>query len=252
MTHRDELLALKARVEAQAQELDEAKSEIELLRAAHANKTHQLEGLRREVELEAELRAQAAEPPDQADPIDGIGFENDGPPRRPQLRPPNAARDIARSFHLGAMVMVGVAMASGLMMTAAASRHAHMRSAHGPHAMSVGSFDVTPVSPLIRTGTVVETSGPALLDIGETCTISRIPVDAGQFDCRVVVGCGGQILYGADPRTGYVRCDGQEVIEDTNMTAFDGDPAMRLDLARDTVVVEERVGLATQRIRIQL
>lgn len=251
MTHRDELLALKARVEAQAQELDEAKSEIELLRAAHANKTHQLEGLRREVALEAERRALAEEPLEQAD-SDGIGFENDGPPRRPQLRRPNAARDIARSFHLGAMVMIGVAMASGLMMTAAASRHAHMRSMHGPRAMAVGSFDVTPVSPLIRTGTVVETSGPALLEIGETCTVSRIPVDAGQFDCRVVVGCGGQVLYGADPRTGYVRCDGQEVIEDHNMTAFDGDPAMRLDLARDTVVVEERVGLATQRVRIQL
>ncbi|MFK7988599.1 MAG: hypothetical protein AB8I08_21445 [Sandaracinaceae bacterium] len=247
MTHRDELLALKARVEAQAQELDEAKSEIELLRAAHANKTHQLEGLRREVELEAELRAQA-DSPVQSEPNDGIGFENDGPP----LRPPNAARDIARSFHLGAMVMIGVAMASGLMMTAAASRHAHLRSLHGQRAMSVGSFDVTPVSPLIRTGTVVETSGPALLEVGETCTISRIPVDAGQFDCRVVVGCGGQVLYGADPRTGYVRCDGQEIIEDANMTAFDGDPAMRLDLAHDTVVVEERVGLGTQRIRIQL
>lgn len=235
MTHRDELLALKARVEAQARELDEAKSEIELLRAAHANKTLQLEGLRREV---AEEEATA----------DGIGFENDGPPSVP-----SPARQIARSFHLGAMVMIGVAMATGLMVSAAASRRAHFRHVHGGRALALGAHHARPaVAPLVRTGTVVETSGPHLLDVGETCTVSRLPVRAGSFDCRVVVGCGGQILYGAQPMTGFVHCGGQEVIEDRQMTAADGDPAMRLDLARETVLVQERVGLGTQRIRIQL
>src|SRR5690606_12057028 len=61
MTHRDELLSLQARVEAQQRELDDAKSEIALLRAAHAQKTREAEMLRRELdELGADVRPSIA------------------------------------------------------------------------------------------------------------------------------------------------------------------------------------------------
>ena len=44
-----------------------------------------------------------------------------------------------------------------------------------------------------------------------------------------------------------LRADGYEIT-----TARDGDPAMTLDLARGRIVVEERVGLGTQRVEIAL
>jgi hypothetical protein len=49
MTHRDEQLAKDARVEAQALELDELRAELDLTRAAHAQKVREVEQLKREL-----------------------------------------------------------------------------------------------------------------------------------------------------------------------------------------------------------
>ena len=228
MTHRDELLALKARVEAQEREIDEAKSEIELLHAAHAHKTREAEALRREL---AALRDDG-----------GVGEPDadDEPIPRPEL---------GRSLRFAA-IGLGIAMIGSMMLSVAAARHARVQRARMLHAPPLAM--ASDVTPLIRHGEVVGTTGPEVLAVGDRCTVERTPVAAGRFDCRVEVRCGDQTLYGADPRTGYVRCDGREIVRDPDTTAFDGDPAMTLDLAHGYVTVEDRVGLATQQVRIRL
>lgn len=234
MTHRDELLALRTRVEAMERDIDEARSENELLRAAHAQKTREAETLKRRLEA-----------------LHGGGDDGggaDGPPLRPgppRRQPPELQFGRAMRF---AAIALGMTMLGTMMLSTVMSARARSHRAR----MQYGPAPTSQVTPLVRTGTVVETSGPELLEVGDRCTVERIPVAAGPFDCRVEVRCGDQTLYGADPRTGYVRCAGQEVVRDGNTTRFDGDPAMTLDLAHDTVTVEERVGLGTQRIRIQL
>jgi hypothetical protein len=136
-----------------------------------------------------------------------------------------------------------------MMLSVAAARRARVQRARMLYGVPPAG---TTVSPLVREGHVVATSGPEILAVGEQCTVERTPVAAGRFDCRVEVRCGDQTLYGADPRTGYVRCDGREIVRDPDTTAFDGDPAMTLDLAHGLVTVEDRVGLATQRVSIEL
>lgn len=233
MTHRDELLALQARVEAQERAIDEAKSENELLRAAHAKKTREAETMRRELE---ELRAGFDD--------GGLDFDVDGDP------PPRDVEDhhgLARSLHLAAAMVVGIALVGTMMLALAASRHAH----HARVAYAAPP-PAAAVTPLVREGTVIATSGPEVVAVGEQCTVERIPAYGGGFDCRVEVRCGDQFLYGEDPNAGYVRCGGREVVRDRHVTARDGDPAMTLDLGRNVVTLEERVGLGTQRVQIEL
>lgn len=230
MTHRDELLALKARVEAQEREIDEAKSENELLRAAHAHKTREAETLRREL-----ATSRFAPPP-----------EGGAPPTEQR---PDEEVDTSKAIRFAAMAL-GLMMIGTLLMSSvvgARARQARARQMYSPVAMSAAE-----VTPLVRSGTVIEMSGPQVVAAGESCTVERIPVHAGPFDCRIEVRCGEQTLYGHDPRTGFVRCAGQELVRDGNITAFDGDPAMTLDLAQGTVTVEDRVGMATQRVTISL
>lgn len=217
MTHRDELLALKARVDALEQDLDETKAENELLRAAHARKTREVEALKRREE-EDEIAATESPPP-----------------------PP--VTQTSRSSHR--LVMFGFALLG--LLSIAPFLAAHPGPGRGPMATAGGR-----VTPLLRVGTVTESSGPSLPAVGDRCTVERIPVAAGAFDCRVEVRCGGQTLYGDDLRAGFVQCGGQELVRDPNPTAFDGDPAMTLDLAHGVVVLEDRAGLSPQRVRIEL
>lgn len=228
MTHRDELLALKARVEAQERAIDEAKSENELLRAAHAHKTREAETLRRELDAaQRDLTPEQEHPP----PI-----------------PPQQDVDTSKALRFAAMAL-GMMMIGTLVMSSFVGARARQARARMLYAATPAAAHVTP---LVRSGTVIEMSGPSVVAAGEVCTVERIPMNAGPFDCRIEVRCGDQTLYGHDPRTGFVRCGGQELVRDGNITAFDGDPAMTLDLARGIVTVEDRVGLATQRVRIQL
>jgi len=247
MTHRDELLALQSRIEAQERDLDEAKSENELLRAAHAGKTRQVETLRRELE--------AQQPPD--DPPEAEEFQGSGPEVEPDLAADALMRmrrrEVAQSMRVGLVGLTFLAML-GSMMLLSPSRYAHQRRVNLVHGMPMAgtSAVASAVTPLIREGSVVSTSGPQVVDLGTECTIERMPAFAGAFDCRIEVRCGDQTLYGSDPRAGYVQCGGHEVVSDRNMAAIDGDPAMTLDLARGVVTLQERVGLATQRVRIEL
>ncbi|HJL16438.1 MAG TPA: hypothetical protein RMH99_12325 [Sandaracinaceae bacterium LLY-WYZ-13_1] len=235
MTHRDELLALKARLEAQERAVDEARSENELLRAAHAQKTRELETLRRE--LHSLRDGDDVGEPDASHDPDGTTEEADG------------WRGGGRSLHLVVAAAVGLGLIGSMMLALAASRHARYHRVPLAHA---APSTAAPVTPLVREGTVVSTSGPEVVQVGQTCTVERMPAYAGRFDCRIEVRCGEQTLYGADPHAGYVRCGGREVMRDSHMSAIDGDPAMTLDLARSTVTLQERVGLGTQRVTIEL
>ncbi|WP_157070194.1 hypothetical protein [Sandaracinus amylolyticus] len=230
MTHRDELLSIQARVDAQQRELDEAKSEIALLRAAHAQKTREAEVLRRELD-EHRGGVRAAHEKSDATKLDAAEHDVEG---------------LRWSMRLGASIMAGVALVGSMMLAVGASRGACHGGARAYAATS------TAVTPLVRDGHVVATHGPEVVATGEQCTVERMPVEGGGFDCRVEVRCGGETLYGTTFDTGYVRCGGREVVRDADVTARDGDPAMTMDLARGRVIVEERVGLGTQRVEIAL
>lgn len=224
MTHRDELLSLQARVEAQAREIDEARSEIELLRAAHARKTREVEELRRALCGEAARGDGWAE----REPAIARGARGDEGAYR-------------RSFGLAAALIGGAALASTMLIAAGAGRP-HRNPSRAP----------TPfVSAFERVGHVVS-GDPAVADVGAECTVRREPVDEGAYDCRFEVRCGDRVLYGASPETGYVRCGSRLVVRDGNFTARDGDPAMEIDLVTGRVVVEEQLGLGTQRVEIAL
>jgi hypothetical protein len=220
MTHRDELLALQARVEAQSRELDEAKSEISLLRAAHAQKTREAEALRRE------LSARHGEDA----PPDGTSASDDSMRER-------------RSFGFGAALIGGVALTSAMMILAGGPCGAHRTQI--PRATAVDAFE--------RVGHVAVGSDPAAAIPGEVCTVRREPaLVGGGFDCRVEVRCGDRTLYGASPETGFMRCGGRRVMRDRQFTATDGDPKLELDLRSGTVIIEEQLGLGTQRVLIEL
>ena len=75
----------------------------------------------------------------------------------------------------------------------------------------------------------------------------------GDLDCRVVVRCGERVLYGESSMTGYASCGVvPSRVVDSGTSSEDGDPAMTLDLASASVTVEERAGLAVQRVEIAL
>ncbi len=233
MTQPDELQALEARVEEQRREIEEMRSENERLRAAQADATDEAEALRDELQRQAPS----------AGPSAPYGYDAPLGARFDGWKGPNAAPGRG----LRAMgLLLGLTLLGSMMLSNAISLQAR-----GPRGGLPMAADA--VQPMVWTGTVVETTGPHVVAAGESCVIERHAVSlGGPFDCRVVVRCGEQTLYGADPRTGFLSCGGRELVEDRNTTRFDGDPAFRLDLPRGEVTVEERVGMATQTVRIQL
>lgn len=220
MTHRDEWLAIQARVEAQERELDEAKAENELLRAAHAQKVREAEQLKRELAAVRGLDG----PPGSGGAGGAGGTERDiGAPRR--------------AFGALAGMVAGSAMLGAAMITLGAPP---------PHRARVAT------TPMVSQHAGTVTAGAGLFDEGAACTVRVESVDLRPFDCRVEVSCEGHTLYGATANTGYVRCHGGATIRDTGFGAQDGDPRLELDLRRGRVVVEEQLGLGTQRVAIEL
>jgi hypothetical protein len=235
MTHRDEWLALQARVEAQAREIDEARSEIALLRAAHAQKTREAEQLRRE--LRASQPELGERDPTQDDREGRSPFE-----RSDHGEPPEGA--VRRAFGAAAGVLAASAIFAAMLGATAASRGRARPIARAMHPMSAIAG--------VHLGRVVSDGAPELVAPGDTCTVEVTDVAAGPYDCRISVRCGEHTIYGATLDTGYVHCAGRAVVRDMNVTARDGDPAMELDIAARRVVVEEQLGLGTQRVEIEL
>lgn len=219
MTHRDDFLAIQARVEAQERELDEARSEIELLRAAHAQKVREAEQLRREL---AGLRGH---------------HESEGESEG-SLSPRNARR----AFGVLTGMIAGSALLGAAMITVGAHHPMRARARARARAMAAATVE--------RTGTVV--SGGGLFDAGTPCTVRMEPAAAHPLDCRVEVSCDGRAIYGVTPETGYVRCSGRRAVRDGALSARDGDPRLELDLDSGRVLVEEQLGLGMQSVEIEL
>ena len=243
MTHRDELLALRARLEAQSRELSEVKAESELLRAAHAQKTRALERLRAEREDPEGIEREGADPHLEDDDVWA-----DAPPppdsvARDRARA-YAERELRRPFAVAAMAMAMTAlMGSFIVAIGVPARHRAARDAMATSRISAVG--------IVRVGTVVS-GDPAVASVGEACAVSVLPTEGSHYDCRVEVRCGEHAIYGRTADTGYVRCAGRDIVRDAEFTARDGDPAMERDLVRGRVVGEEQLGLGTQRVEISL
>jgi hypothetical protein len=236
MAHRDDVDALRARLEAQERELRDAKAELDVLRAA----VHRDRG--------SDASAGAAAPFEAPDAM-GLG------PMPSLLEPLRAAT----ARRLGLLVAVGATLLVGamLMTTPCPSRHRRIDVRPAPTAPLGARADVAPAfAPFVRFARVVDPGTPAVLGAGEACAVEVTPVTDSSFDCRVVVRCGDRILYGRDEArggTGYNRCGPvPSLIVDRDVTGDDGDPRLRLDLASGELVVEEALGLGVQRVEFAL
>lgn len=93
---------------------------------------------------------------------------------------------------------------------------------------------------VVRTGTVTKTEGTPPAAAGAACTVDVSPAQSGQSNCRIRVRCAGKLLYG-DGSSGYNKCalkEGRIGRIDDERTD-DGDPALLMDLAENTVVVRD-------------
>ncbi|MCA9610792.1 MAG: hypothetical protein KC619_34590 [Myxococcales bacterium] len=234
MTHRDELLALRARLHALKREMNDVRAENDLLRDAHTQRALEAEALRREL---ASARDAPDEPTDDdawlyAPEEDDEATEATEPsiPAPLHVRPEPIDRTLPAVLAAG-MLLMGAMTAAGL-----SALHAARPTPLAVPPMAVSDVYVTPLS---RPGTVIATRGVNGLALGDSCTVVRHPVDVGPFDCRVTVECDGRLLYGVDENTGYMQCGGREWVRDSGTTAEDGDPAVIFDVALDLVTVED-------------
>lgn len=108
------------------------------------------------------------------------------------------------------------------------------------------------VTPQDRTGVVAAVSGPAPVTSGSQCTVRISSANTqGGHNCRVVVTCGGSVIYGhedARGQYGFNRCTvvpaggGPATIEahDTSVSPVDGDPRIDLQTAFGEIVVTDQ------------
>ncbi len=242
MTHRDDLLAMRARLQALEHEIDDVRAENDLLRDAHTQRALEAETLRR-----ALAAARAA--PDDAR-FEHEPERDDGEPwpeddlASSELPAEAGARRLDRALPAAALAAGLVLMGTMTLAGLGTLRLARARAVAPP--------PLSLVTPLSRPGSVLSAEGVPGLRPGDACMVRREPVQAGRFDCRVVVECGGHLLYGADENSGYAQCGGREWVQDPDVTADDGDPRMILDVALDVVTVEDRAGLDPWRVRIRI
>lgn len=91
---------------------------------------------------------------------------------------------------------------------------------------------------------ITASSGESGVADDAACALRVLPVSDAGFNCLIRVMCAGHVLYPNPSQTaGYVDCVvvGGRVVraEDLGRTAVDGDPRLRLDLERGTVIVED-------------
>jgi hypothetical protein len=240
MAHRDDVEALRARLEAQERELRDAKAELDVLRAA----VHRDRGSDASSGFGAPFEGTDANPP-------AMGF---GPTPSP-LEPLRAAT--SRRFGLFFAVSATLLVGAMLMSAPCPSRHRRVEVHRAPAiAAAANATDAPLFEPFVRFARVIDPGTPAVLGAGEACAVEVTPVTDSSFDCRVVVRCGDRVLYGRDEvrgGTGYNHCGPvPSLIVDRDVTDDDGDPRLRVDLASGEVVVEEALGLGVQRVELAL
>lgn len=232
---------MRARLRALRQEMDEMRAENDLLRDAHTHRALETEGLRRALKEERAV-------PDDGFYDDGRWLLDDDEPEAPEPEPMPEVR-VAHTRDTRVPRAVPAMLAAGvlLMGTVTAIGLSALRFARPDSPVVVaGSTSEGVVTPLSRPGTVIWSEGIRGVERGQACTVQRQPVDVEGFDCRLVVECGGRVLYGADENTGYMHCGGREWVRDP--TAADGDPAVIFDVALDLVTIEDDGWLVRVRI----
>lgn len=246
MTHRDELEALRARVETQEQELRDARAELDVLRAA--------------VHRQASITAGASA--DGGAPSGAMGFGPGvfGASASPEAPGPSGLRPSTQR-QIGTLMILTSLLVGSLLAGSTLCRGRGERLRDGLPRPAYGGVPApAPVtegpawSPFVRFGHVVGAADPAVVADGTACSVEVAPADGGwELDCRIVVRCGDHVLYGESPMTGYAACGVvPSYVVDARTSDADGDPAMTLDLAAGTVTVEERAGLVRQRVEIAL
>jgi len=102
-------------------------------------------------------------------------------------------------------------------------------------------------------GSARDVEGPAPVQAGDACTVEVHPdpdfPGTVTFNCRVVVTCGGQAIYGATSDTGYVFCSARNgapamAVDATGSVAggHGGDPMLRLNLPGREVQLSDDTG----------
>jgi hypothetical protein len=98
------------------------------------------------------------------------------------------------------------------------------------------------------TGQVTSTVGTAPVAKGAACTVTVAP-GGDDHPCRTEVTCGGTVIYGITPSTGYSSCHTAKgsggtldlVVQDRDFTPQGGDPALDLRTATGEVVVSDQL-----------
>jgi hypothetical protein len=240
MAHRDDVEALRARLEAQERELKDAKAELDVLRAAvHRDVADKAMG-----EAATPFENRSDSPPSYQP---GMGFSPDPRPLAP-LRGETQRR-------LGLLILVVTTLVAGLFLaTTPCPSTRYRRVAIRPPATVAEPAEG--FAPFVRFARVVDPGTPAALSTDQACAVEVTPVTDSTFDCRVVVRCGDRVLYGRDERrggTGYNHCGPlPSLIVDSAVTEDDGDPRFRMDLASGEVVIEDTLGLGIQRVELEL
>lgn len=237
MAHRDDVDALRLRIEAQERDLRDAKAELDVLQAAaRAN------------------AASAHDPSENSGPF-GMGFgpPNHGAPSGLGGGSPMSPLRMESQRRIGLLILLITTLVTGLFLsTTHCPSHARRatRSA-SPSAVPSGS-DAERVASFVRFARVIDPGVPAAVPLDRACAIEVTPVHGSVFDCRVIVRCDDQVLYG-ESSAGYNHCGSvPSRIVDGDVSRDDGDPALEVDFASGRVVIEERVGLGTQRVELQI
>jgi hypothetical protein len=107
------------------------------------------------------------------------------------------------------------------------------------------------IAPETRNGTVAAVAGNAPVATGSQCIVQiQSASTTGGLNCRIIVTCGGTVIYGREDargQYGFNRCSvapagsGPGGIEahDTNVTGADGDPRIDLQTAFGEIVVSD-------------
>lgn len=249
MTHRDELLAMRARLRALEEDFDDVRAENELLRDAQMHRALEVETLRRELRT-ARREVLPPLPPEEPWLTEVPDVEEEEPASASEAEaPPPVFVTPPVDRRLPATLGVGLLFMGATMIAVMGVLHlASVRRPPPPPPPAPPSH----VTPLVRPGHVATSEGFASLRAGDACTVERIPVAVSPFDCRIVVTCNGITLYGVDENSGYVRCEGREWVQDPDITSTDGDPAMIMDVALDMVTVEDDRPDGRWRVRVRL
>lgn len=98
-----------------------------------------------------------------------------------------------------------------------------------------------PTSVATHHAQVIRVKGATSVATGERCTIRVEPAEGEPHNCRIVVKCGAQILYGALKSNGYVHCalDGGVAISAHEAAPNDNDPDLHWDMATGQATVKD-------------